>query len=101
MSLASDLRAQGFDALLAEAGENLAFRGKALVGLIDYGAKPARDVAEIGLSLLNSSEIEFRKDSVAGIPKIGEVITDEEGQTHRISLVRQTRFTWRVLCEIG
>lgn len=102
MSFASELRAHGFDQLLRLSGDDLQFRGAPLRAVIDFGRQQGRDVMEVGLSLLSTSEIEFRKDAITGgMPNIGEVLEDEEGQRHRITLVRQSKFTWRVMCEVS
>lgn len=102
MSLASNLRARGFDRLLQSSGQDCSFRGKAVRAVVEYGSQQGRDLMEVATSLLATSEIEFRKDAITGgMPNVGEVLTDEEGQKHRITLVRQSQFTWRVTCEVS
>lgn len=101
MSLASNLRARGFDRLLQSSGQDCSFRGKAVRAVVEYGSQQGRDMMEVSLALLSTSEIEFRKDAVQSAPVIGEVLTDEESQKHRITLIRQSQFTWRVMCEVS
>ena len=101
MSLATDTRARGFAALLAFNGETLTFRGSPLLGLVDRSARPQQNLQEIGLSLLPASTIELRKLDLASNPLLDEVFIDAEGYRHRIRLIQQTAFTWKLTCMVS
>lgn len=101
MSIATDTRARGFAALLNFNGETLTFRGSPLIAIVDRSARPQQNLQEIGLGLLPASTIEARKLDLASNPNLDEVLTDAEGYRHRIRLIQQTAFTWKLTCTVS
>jgi hypothetical protein len=103
MSLGSDLRNTGLGVLLDVDSETLSFRGEDVSVILNRPMPAGQGFDQVALNLLGGSSVEFLKEDLPapsdGGPRLGEVFTETNGNTHRITRIDSTDLTWKLTCE--
>jgi hypothetical protein len=103
MNIADTALAQGFDGLLAIAGDTVTFRGVSVSAVIDWTPfeekPPGSNLPDFDEQ--STSRIEIKTSAVASTPIVGEIITTTGPVYHRIAKVKFNGSAWILECEVN
>lgn len=106
MSLPTQDRIAAFRASLDVSGKRLELvAGEQSVAtvcaLVNQGLDAVRlNKGDVDFGERNKTHVEFLRCDIAEDPKVGQHWKDDDGDYHRIQVLRKTDITWRCDCEV-